>query len=183
MRDFIFLGSKITANGDYSHEIKRHLLFGSKAITNQNGISKSRDSTLQTKVCIVKAMFFSSSHICMWDLDHKESWAPKSWSFWTVVLEKILESPLDCKAIQPVNPKGNQSWILIGRTDAEAKLQYFGHLMWRSVSLERTLMLGKISFAGRERDDRDGWMVSPTRWTWVWVSSRCWWWTGKTGML
>ena len=83
----------------------------------------------------------------MWELDYKESWAPKNWCFWTMVLEKILESPLDCKEIQPVNPKGDQSWI--GRTDAKLKPQYFGHLIQRTDSLEKTLMLGKIE--GRRR--------------------------------
>ena len=86
---------------------------------------------------------FSSSHVQMWDLDHKESWAPKTWYFLTVVLEKTLESPLDCKEIQPVHPKGNQSWIFIGKTDAEAPI--FGHLMQRTNWLEKTLMLGKFS--------------------------------------
>ena len=87
----------------------------------------------------------------MWRLDHKESWAPKNWFFWTVVLKKTLESPLDCKEIQPVHPKGDQSWILIGRIDLKLKLQYFGHLMWRTDSFEKTLMLGKME--GR----RKGW--------------------------
>ena len=85
----------------------------------------------------------------MWELDYKESWAPKNWCFWTVVLEKTLESPLDCKEIQLVHPKGNQSWVLIGRTMLKLKLQYFGHLMWRIESLEKTLPLGKIE--GRRR--------------------------------
>ena len=101
-------------------KLKRHLLLGRKAMTNPDSVLKSRDITLPTKVHIVKAMVFSSSHIWMWELDHKEGWAPKNWCFWTVVLEKTLESPLDCK-IQPVNPKGNQPWIFIGRTDAEAE--------------------------------------------------------------
>ena len=82
---------------------------------------KSRDITLSTKVCLVKSYAFSSSHIWMWELDHKESWVPKNWCFWTVVLEKTLESPLDCKEIQPVHPKGDQSWVFIGRTDAKAE--------------------------------------------------------------
>ena len=91
--------------------------------------------------------------VVMWELDHKESWVTKNWCFWTVVLEKTLESPVDCKVIQPVNPKGNQSWIFIGRTDAgRTKLQYFGHLMQRADSLERTLVLGKI-----EGKRRRGW--------------------------
>ena len=88
----------------------------------------------------------------MWELDCNESWVPKNWCFWTVLLEKILESPLDCKEIQLVHPKGDQSWIFIGRTDVEAKLQYFGHLMWRADSFEKTLMLGKIE--GRKRKGR-----------------------------
>ena len=87
-----------------------------------------------------------------WYLDYKEGWAPKNWCFWTVVLEKTLESPLDCKEIQPVHPKGDQSWVLIGGTDVEAEIQYFGHLMWRADSLEKTLMPGKI-----EDGRRGGW--------------------------
>ena len=92
---------------------------------------------------------FSSSHVWMWELDYKESWAAKNWCFWTVVLEKTLESPLEGQEIKPINLKGNQPWIFIGRTDAEVKLQYFGHLIWRAKSLEKTLMLGKIE--GRRR--------------------------------
>ena len=90
-------------------------------MTNLDSIFKSRDITLPTKVRLVKAMVFSSSHVGIWELDYKEIWAPKNLFFWTVVLEKTLESPLDCKEIQPVHPKGNQSWIFIGRTDVEAK--------------------------------------------------------------
>ena len=118
----------------------------------------------------------------MWELDHNEGWTPKNWCFQTVVLEKTLESPLDCKEIQRVHPKGNQPWILIGRTDAEAE-QYFGHLMGRADSLETTLMLGKTE--GRRRDDRgrDGWMASATQWTWAWANSRRWWMSGKPGVL
>ena len=98
-RDFIFLGSKITVDGDCSHEIKRHLLLGRKVMTNLDRIFKSRDITLPTKVHLVKAMFFSSSHVCMRELDCEESWVLKNWCFWTVVLEKTLEIPLDCKEI------------------------------------------------------------------------------------
>ena len=105
--DFIFLGSKITADGDCSHEIKRHLLPGRKAMTNLDSISKSRDVTLPTNIRLFKTMFFSSSHVWMWELDHKEGRAPKNWCFRTVMLEKMLESPLDSKEIKPVNPKGN----------------------------------------------------------------------------
>ena len=93
---------------------------------------------------------FSSSHVWMWELDHKESWVQKNWCFWTVVLEKTVESPLDCREIQLVYPKEDQSWVFIGRTDLKLKRQYFGHLMWRTDSLEKTLMLGKIE-GGRRR--------------------------------
>ena len=97
--------------------------------------------------------------------------------------EKTLESPLYSKEIKPVHPKGNQSWIFIGRTDAEVELQYFAHLMWKADSLER-LWCWERQKAGGEGDDRgwDGWMASPTQWTWVWVSSRRWWRTGKPGV-
>ena len=101
---------------------------------------------------------FSSNHVWMWELNYKESWAWKNWCFWTVVLEKILESPLDCKEIQPVHPKGNQSWIFIGKTDAEAELQYFGHLMRRTDSLEKTLMLEKIEGGRRRGQQRMRWL-------------------------
>ena len=97
VRDFIFWGSRITADGDYSHEIKRCLLLGRKAVTNLDSVLKSRDITLPTKVHLVKPMVFSSSHVWVWELDHKEGWAPKNQCLWPVVLEKILESPLDCK--------------------------------------------------------------------------------------
>ena len=117
--DFIFGGSKITADGDCSHEIKRLLLLGRKVMTNLDSILKSRDITLPTKVHLVKTLVFSV--VWMWELDYKESWVLKKWCFWTMVLEKTLVSPLDCKEIQPIHPKGNQSWISIGRTDAEAE--------------------------------------------------------------
>ena len=94
----------------------------------------------------------------MWELDHKESWVQKNWYFLTVVLEKTLENPLDCKEIQPVHPKGNQLWVFIGRTDAEAETQYFGHLMWRTDSLEKTLMLGKIEGRRRRKRQRARWL-------------------------
>ena len=127
---------------------------------------------------------FSSSHVWMWKLNHKEGWALNNWCFWTMVLEKTLESPLDCKNIKPVNPKGNHSWIFIGRTNAEAEALNFGHLMRRADSLEKTMMLGKIE-SGRRRDDRrwDGWMASPTQRTWVWASSRRRWSTGKPAVM
>ena len=123
--DFIIWGSKITADGDCRQDIKRRLLLGKKAMTNLDSVLKSRDIILSTKVCLVKAMVFFSSHVWMWELDYKEGWVPKNWCFWTVVLEKTLESPLDCKEITPVNPKRNQSWIFIGKTDAEAEIPTF----------------------------------------------------------
>ena len=134
-----FFGSKITADDDCSYEIKRCLLFGKKAMTNllpllllsrfsrvqlcdpiDDSIKKQR-YYFANKGPSSQSYGFSSSHVWMWDLDYKESWALKYWSFWTVALEKILESPLNCKEIQPVHPKGNQSWIFTGRTDVEAE--------------------------------------------------------------
>ena len=122
----------------------------------------------------------------MWKSDYKESWARKNWCFWAVVLKKTLESPLGCKEIQLVHPKGNQSWIFIGRTDAEAENPILwppdakNWLIWKDpdISWERLKVRG-------EGDDRewDSWMVSLTQWTWVWVNSRSWWWTEKPGVL
>ena len=122
--DFIFLISKRTADGDCSHEIKRCLPLGRKATTNLDSILKSRDITLPTNVRKVSYSFFSSL-VWIWELGHKESWMLKNWCFWIVVLEKTLESPLDCKEIKPVNPKGNQPWIFIGRTDSKAEAVIF----------------------------------------------------------
>ena len=181
---FIFLGSKITAGGDCGHEIKRRLLLGRKVMTNLDSILKSRVIALPTKVHLSESYGFSSIHVWMWELDYKENWAPKNWCFWTMVLEKTLESPLDCKEVQPAHPKGDQSWVCIGRTVLKLKLQYFGHLMRRADSFEKTLMLERLKVGG-EGDDRgwDSWMASPTRWTWVWVNSGSWWWTGRPGVL
>ena len=128
---------------------------------------------------------FSSGYVWMWELDYKESWALKNWCFWTVVLEKTLEHPLDCKEIQPVHSEGNQFWVFIGRTDVEAEspntlvtwCEELTHLKrprwWESLRV------------GGEGDDRvwDGLMASPTQWTWVWVNSRSWWWIGRPGVL
>ena len=135
--DFIFLGSKITADGACSHEIKRHLLFGRKVMTNLDSILKSRDITLPTKVHLVKAMVFSSSHAWMWELDYKESWMQKNWCLWTVVLEKTLESPLDCMEIQPVHLKQISARGSLEGLMLKLKLQYFGHLIWKTNSLKR----------------------------------------------
>ena len=144
----IFLGSKVTADGDCSHEIKRCLLFGRKEITNLDSILKSRDITLPTKAYIVKAMVFPVSHVQMWELHHKEVECRRIDAFAQWCWRK-LESPLDSKEIKPDNPKGNQPWIFIKGLMLNLKLHYFGHLMWRASSLKKTLMLGKIE--GRRR--------------------------------
>ena len=115
---FIFLDSKITADSDCSHEINRRSLLGRKAVINLDSILKSRYITLSTKVQSSQGYGFSSGHVWMWELDYKESWVLKNWCFWTI-MEKTLESPLDCKEIQPVHPKGDQSWVFIGRTNVE----------------------------------------------------------------
>ena len=116
------MGSKITVDGDCSHEIRRRLLLGKKAMTNLDSILKSRDITLTTKVHLVKAIVFP---VVMYRFECwaiKKTWAPKNWCFWTVVLKKTLEIPLDWTEIQPVHPKGDQSWIFIGRTEAETPI-------------------------------------------------------------
>ena len=142
--DFIFLGSKIIADGDCRHEIKRCLLLGRKVMTKLDSILKCGDITLLTKVRLVKAMVFLSSHVWMWELDHKASWVPKNWYLWTVMLEKTLESPLGSKEIKPVNPKGSQPWIFIRRTDAEDETQYFVHELthWKRPWLWERLRAG-----------------------------------------
>ena len=159
LKEFIFLGSKITADGDCSHEIKRWMLLGRKAMTNLDSILKSRHYFAK-KGPSSQRCGFSSSHVWMWELDHKEGWAPKNWCFWTVVLEKTLESPLDCKEIQPVHPKGNQSWIFIERTDAEAEAP----ILWPPDA--KTWLIGKDPNVkkdwrqeekGTTEDKRAGW--------------------------
>jgi len=119
---------------------------------------------------------FSSNHVWKWELDHNVGRVPKNWCFWTMVLEKTLESPLNCKHIQPFNPRGTQPWLFIGKTDAEAP--YFGLLMGKANLFAKILKLGKIEDR-RKRVNRGwaGWMASPTRWTWVWVNSG---WQSKT---
>ena len=117
-------------------------------------------------------------------MDFEESWVPKDWCFWTVVLEKTLESPLDCKEIHLVHPKGNQSWIFIGRMDAEAETPKLGTWCKELTHLKRPWCWERLK-AGGEGDDRgwDGWMASSTWWTWVWVDSGSWWWTGRPVVL
>ena len=145
-------------------------------MTNLDSILRSRDVTLLTKVCLVKAMVFP---VVMYGC---ESWTiKKNWCFWIVVLEKILESPLDCKEIQSVHPKGNQSWIFIGRTDAEAETPKLwpsdvkNWLIWKDPDAGKDW---RREEKGMTEDEWDGWMASPTLWTWVWVGSSSWWWTG-----
>ena len=127
---------------------------------------------------------FSSSRVWMWELDYKESWVPYNWCFWTVVLEKTLESPLHCKEIQPVHPKGDQSWVFTGRTDAEAETPILwppdvkSWLIWKHPDAGKDWRRGEGDKIGW-----DGWMASPTQWRWVWVNSGSSWWTGRPGVL
>ena len=190
MTDFIFLGSKITANGNWSHKIKRCLLFGRKAMTNLDIILKCRNITLPTMVHTVKAMVFKvvmyryvhDMYIVMYSL--KEGWSPKNLCFWTVVLEKTLESPLDCKEIQPVNPKGNQSWIFSGRTDAEAEAPICWSSDAKSWLTGKDPDVGKTEGRRRRGQQRLRWLDGLTdSMDWVWRDSRSWWWTGKPGVL
>ena len=165
-------------------QIKRHLLLGRKAMTNLDSILK-KSRYFASKGLYSQSYGFSSSHVWMWELDHKEGWAPKNWCFWTVVLEKILEGPLDCKEIQLVHPKGDQSRVFIGRTDAKAETP----VLWPLHS--KNWLIGKDSDAGRDwgqeekatTEDEMAGSPSPTWWTWVWVNSGSWWWTGRPGML
>ena len=155
--DFIFLGSKITADGDCSFDIKRCLLFGRKAMTYLDSILKSRDITLLTKVCLVKAMVFPViMYRCgSWTIKKAECHRIDAFELWCW---RRFESPLDCKEIQPVNSKGNQSWILIERTDAEAEAPILWSPVWRTDSLEKTLMLGKIEGRRRRGWQRMRWL-------------------------
>ena len=132
--------------------IKRCLLLGREAITKLESILKSRDVTLLTKFCLVKPMVFP---VVMYgcELNYKESWAPKNWCFWTLVLEKTLESPLDCKEIQPVHPKGNQSWIFIGRTDAEIEVS----ILWPPNA--KSQLTRKDPDAGKNWSQEEKWMT------------------------
>ena len=166
---FIFLDSKITTDGDCSHEIKRHLLLGRKAMTNLDSILKSRDITLPTKVCLVKAMAFPVvMYGCKsWTIkkaEHQRIDTLELW-FW----RRLLRVPWTARRwnqsiLKEIGPEYSLEGLML-----KLKPQYFGHLMWRANSLELK--------AGGEGDVRgwDGWMASPTRWTWVWASSRSWW--------
>ena len=152
-------------------------------MTNLDSIVKSRDISMPTIVRVVKAMVFP---VVMYgcELDYKETLGPKNWCFWTMVLKKTLESPLDCKVIQPVHPKWISSEYSLEGLMMKLKLQYFGHLIRRTDLFEKTLMLEKIE--GRRRGDNRGWdvwMALPTHWTWIWVNTGSWWWMGRPGML
>ena len=141
-----FWAPKTTADGDCSHEIKRHLLLGRKVMTNLDSILKSRDITLSSQ-----GYGFSSGHVWMWELDYKESWVLKNWCFWTVVLEKTFESSLDRKEIQPVHPKGDQSWVFIGGTDVEAESPIF------SPPDVKSWLTGKDPDAGKDWGQEKKW--------------------------
>ena len=180
----LFLGGcKITADGDCSHEIKRHLLLGRKVMTNLDSIFKNRDITLPTKVHLVKAMVFP---VVMYGC---ESWTVKKAEHRTIdafglwCWRRLLRVPWTARRsnqsiLKEISPGCSLEGLML-----KLKLQYFGYLMWRADSLEKTLMLGKTE-AG-EGGDRgwDGWMASATQWTWVWASSKRMWWTGKPGVL
>ena len=171
----IFLGSKITADGDCSHEIKRHLLLGRKVKTNLDSILKSRDITLSTKVRLVKA---TVSPVVMygcesWTIKKAECWRIDAFELWC--WRRLLRFPWTARRsnqsiLKEISPGCSLEGLM-----SKLKLQYFGHLMQRSDSLEKTLMLGKIE-GGGEGDHRgwDGWMASPIQWTWVWVNSGNW---------
>ena len=164
------------------HKIKRDLLLWRKAMTNIQD-TKKQWLYLANKSPYSQSYDFFINHVWMWELDHKEGWAPKNWCFWTVVLEKTLESLLDCKEVHSVHPKGNQSLIFIGRTDVEAETP----ILWPSDA--KSWLIGKDPEAGKdwEQDkkgmEEDGCMASLTQWTWGWASSQRQWRTGNPGVL
>ena len=153
-----FLGSKITADGDCSHEIKRHLLLERKVMTNLDSILKNRDITLSTKVRLVKAMFFSSGHVWMWELDYKESWVLKNWCFKLWCWWRLLRVPWTARRsnqsiLKEINPGCSLKGLML-----KLKLQYFGYLMWRADSFEKILTLGKIEGRRRRGHQRMRWL-------------------------
>ena len=183
VRDFILGGSKITADGDWSHEIKRCLLLGRKAMTNLDSLLKSRDMTLPTKVHLVKAMVFPVvMYGCeSWTIQKAECWRTYAFELWS--WRRLLKVPWTARRsnqsiLKEISPEYSLEGLML-----KVKLQYFGHLMRRTDSLEKTLMLGKTE--GRRRSGRqkmrDGWMASLTQWTWVWVNSGSW--TRRPGVL
>jgi len=182
--NFILLGSKITTDGDFSHEIKRHLLFGKKAMTNLDSILKTRDIILPTKVHLVKAMVFPVvMYGCeSWTIKKAERRRIDAFELWC--WRRLLRVPWTARrSNQSIQKEISPEYSLEGLM-LKLKLQSFGHLMWRTDSLKKTLMLGKIE-GRKKRGNRgwDGWMASPTQRTWVWASSGSWWWTGEPGVL
>ena len=146
-----FFNSKITADGDFSHEIKRCLLLGREVMTSLDSVIKKQRHYFANEGPCSQSYGFPSSHVWMWELVHEESWALKNWCFWITVLEKTLENPLDCKEIQPVNPKGNQSWLFIGRTDAKAETS----ILW--LPDVKNWLIGKGPDAGKDwRQEKKG---------------------------
>ena len=184
VRNFTLGGSKITADGDCSHEIKRRLLLGGKVMTNLDSILKSRDITLPTNVCLVKAIVFPVV-MCgceSWTVKKAEHRRIDAFELWC--WRRLLRVPWIARRCNQSILKEISSEYSLEGLMLKLKLQYFGHLMRWTDSLEKTLMLGKIE-GGRKWDDRgwDGWMPSLTQWTWVWVNSRSWWLTGRPGVL
>ena len=182
--DFIFLGSKITVDGDCSNEIKRCLLLGRKVMTNLDSIIKKQRHYFVNKGPSSQGYGFSSSRVWMWELDCEESWALKNWCFWTVVLEKTLESPLDCKESQPVHPEGDQSWMFIGRTDAEAETPVLWPPNMKSWLIWKDPDSGKDwgqEEKGMTEDEIVGWHHCLNRHELG--KSGSWWWTGRPGVL
>ena len=180
VRDFIFGGSKISADGDCSHEIKRCLLLGRKARRNLDSILKSRDITLLTKVHLVKAVIFPvvMYRCASWTIKKAECWRIAAFELWWW---RLLRDPCTARSsnqsiLKQIIPEYSLEGLIL-----KVKFQYFGHLMRSTDSLEKTLMLGNIE--GRRRRGWDVWMASPTQWTWVWASSGSWWWTGKPGVV
>ena len=182
--DFIFLGSKITADGDCNHEIKRHLLLGRKAMTNLDSILKSRDITLPTEVHLVKAMVFPIvMYECeSWTINKAECWRIDAFELWC--WRRLLRVPWTSRRSNQSIIKEISSGCSLEGLMLKLELQYFGHLMQRDDSFEKTLMLGKIEGKRRRGWQSMRWLDGiPTQWTWVWVDSRSWWWTGRPGVL
>ena len=180
---FSFFGSKITANSDWSHEIKRHLLLGRKVMTNLDSLLKSIDITLPTKVCLVKVLVFPVvMYGCeSWTIKKAEHWRIDAFELW--YWKRLLRVSWTARRsnqsiLKEISPEYSLEGLML-----KLKLKYFGHLMWRTDSLEKTLIWERLK-AGEGDDTRwDGWMASLTQRTWVWVSSGSLWWTGKPGML
>ena len=182
--DFILGGSKVTADGDCSHEIKRHLFLGRKDMTNLDSILKSRDITLPTKVCLVKAMVFPVvMYGCeTWTIKKAEHQRIDAFELWC--WRRLMRVPWTARSSNQSILKEISPGCSLEGLVHKLKLQYFGHLLWRMHSLEKTWCWERLKAEG-EGDNRrwDGWMASPTRWTWIWARSRSWWWTGKPGAL